>query len=242
MNKIKALVLIITVSIVCLDLSACKKGDVKKETTATEKIENEVSSKVKSNINSNIDGISVEQQDDKTEEKGNAFEMPYYYLDDCDINFGTNTFAECGNQVACLSMVYSYYHPNTYIEPEVFCDMYKDYINSDGTVNKELYKKIASDLGIQEFEEPYDTVTAATYLKLDRAKIIVFINNPSIYGKGSSYIILNGLNSEKYMYVRDPNEENIKKYAQIDEFGEPMYNVYELTEATGANNTMYVFY
>ena len=42
------------------------------------------------------------------------------------------------------------------------------------------------------------------------------------------------------LYVRDPNKDNIKLYAQTEEGGETIYNSFDLVFSAGSNATIYV--
>ena len=194
------------------------------------------------NINSSVEGISVKKSDKADKLKDGTSEMPYYYLDSYDFLLGSENYKSMGNKLSCLSMIYSYYNIDSYVEPEEFARKFAKYIDEDGRINDGIYEAMAEELGIQFFEEEYDTITAASYLKLYRAKILIKIERPSIFGRGTSYIVLSELYDDNYFIVRDPIRENIDSYAIYSDYNEPMYDIYSITEAMGKNGKMYVFY
>ena len=148
--------------------------------------------------------------------------------------------AKQGGLITCLSMLDSFYEC-TFNTPDIFMEKYKEYFREDGTYNaEELISAVARNNYRKMYKFPFTVDNLAEYVGTHRYAVLVHINHPSIYGNSSSYIIVTGITMDGQLYVRDPNKDNIKLYAQTEEGGETIYNSFDLVFSAGSNATIYV--
>ena len=167
--------------------------------------------------------------------------VPMYFQQEFyEIEIGAFNVAKNGNLITCLSMLDSFYECD-FVTPDMFIEKYKDYIRENGTYDAdELISAVATENNRKMYKFPFTAENLAEYVGTYRYAVLVHINHPSMYGNSSSYIIVSGITMEGQLYVRDPNKDNIKNYAIVEESGETIYDAFSLVFSAGSDATIYV--
>ena len=114
-------------------------------------------------------------------------------------------------------------------------------INEDGTYDaRSLIEAVAQNNELMVTEAELNPYTLEQYVRDNYEKALVHINHPSIYGEGSSYIIITEITNDGNLIVRDPNYYNIESYATILDNGETIYDSFEFFFAAGKDATVYL--
>lgn len=167
--------------------------------------------------------------------------MPVYYQQDYyDIVLGEKTVAEAGNLVTLLAMICSY-EESTYITPDILISEYNQYFKNNKTDKDKLLQQVANKYNREVVNEPLDVEKIAKYINEDNMYVLIRIPHPSMYGNLSTYLLLTGITEEGDFIVRDSNYDNIQKYAQFLDNGEPVYSSFSVCVAAGQTAQMYTF-
>ncbi len=175
------------------------------------------------------------------EDENDSFDIvPIYYQNDySDIQFDDGTIASKGNLVTCLAMLESYYSGKE-ITPETFIDEHSsDCSRGIKGLNSASITKYVDSYGLELIEANFDFSKACEHIKKYQAKVLLKIPHNSIFGKGTSYIILTGI-SDKGFIVRDPNKNNINIYGKKINEAEYIYDAYLISIAASNSSKMYI--
>ena len=230
---------IITIfAITALLFSSCGKEDNKDEIPTATDEQIEESKTIINNIGA-IDPNNPEQDKDSCD----FSYIPAIYMQDYESTIMPNgkSVAESGNLVTVLSMIASY-HKNEWITPDVLIKDYPQLFNEKGNIIVEDTLNTFSGEGSYDVLD-YDFNTLVEGLANTYDFALVRIPHPSKYGNLSTYLLIEGFSDDLKVGVRDPNKNNILKYADISSYDNtPRYDVGDLMIALGQGSTMYMFY
>lgn len=169
-------------------------------------------------------------------------ELPYFYQDNYDTEFGEDTVCNNGNLVTCLSMLESYYLDSE-ITPDIFTERHDDLCKQGSdSLNSSQITEFINSLNVGCIEAEFSVKEAVTKLKSLHGFVLVYIPHTSIYGKGGSYLIISGIYND-YFIVHDPSKisENNNK-TSYSENGDILYNATQFTLAASTDSKMWVIY
>lgn len=181
--------------------------------------------------------IVVEEVNEATDEY--LGDVPMYFQNDYrDIAFGDSTVAQQGNLVTCLSMLESYYL-NENVTPDIFISKHpEDCSKGIKGLNSNSISKYASLYNVELTETNFDFTEALEHIRRYQAKIILKIPHNSIFGTGTSYMLLTGIKDGGFI-VCDPNKDNIDNFAtKVDNYY--IYDAYLVSVAASNSSIMYI--
>lgn len=149
--------------------------------------------------------------------------------------------AEQGNQLVCLCMLESYTDKKI-CTPKDFLKRFQNQIDDNGLAYNliDTLKEIAGDDG-EVYEKPFDLQMLSEELNTPNTNALIYIPHNSIYGKNAAYLIVEDIDPNDLIMIRDPIMQNIEKYGQFDKITNvPMYDAYDFIVAAGNDSLMYI--
>lgn len=160
-------------------------------------------------------------------------EAPLYLQQDYQTTmYGRFKVATYGCGITTLSMLATYMADEAYNVP-IMCDRYGSYCTEEGT-NRAIMVYETGDLGIYLREQIYDL--NVVHQALEDGFIVVNLQHESYWTRGGHFLLLEKLNENGTVQVRDSNILNYGKLSGhlIDE--------HEWTTLRGGNVTNYIFW
>lgn len=169
--------------------------------------------------------------------------IPTYYQNDYEYDFGKKTMSSAGNLITCLSMIYSHYS-GMKVTPPIFAEAFKNYIYTDGTINEELFEVMVPQMEAVSCEKTIFDAEKMSHAMADGAIVLVSIEHPSVYCSSPTFLVLIMTDGFGNIIVRDPVKENAKAFSieSPTKFDETFYEMTPLFNAIGDTGSMYIFY
>ena len=164
--------------------------------------------------------------------------IPLYYQQDYVDTVYKGSSTENNSLVTCLSMIVSFYE-SEYLTPNILMDNYGEQIKLL-TSQTDIVNFISEKYSLYYEEVPL-TIQALTSIVFEECyPVIIRIPHNSIFGIGSSCLIVSGGTEDGDFIVRDPNKDNLSSYYVTYKDDEPVYISDTVMSQASISATMYV--
>ena len=198
------------------------------------------------------DGDSFDSYEEAVAANGNTADtemldyIPTYYTDDyIDVSVGNTTLGEHGELICLLASIDAYTSGNYLMTPEMFIDKYSRYVDQDANISEKIYKEICNE-GVTCDTQTFSPWDAANALYVKKAIILLHINHDSLYGKGSTYLLLTGMQDDESGIACFAVKDSISSRAKDNslgtgENGDLLYRMSDVAAMASDDSVMYVF-